>query len=205
MKRIKEHRASIVLLGVLFILYFLAPFFIKLNPYIEDQFISIALLGEKREMNSYFPNGKPEIPINEDIYLNWFINIYNHMDKTQYVAIKIKMLDSIENLPKINQCTSSDLAEIYEFRRIIGINQTIELNFSWKIIEASMNNSSITINTMSINDVQLDNNITYFNKHLILLFELWVYDPSLKTFSFQWLGSDDIRCAWNHIGFDIIS
>jgi len=170
----------------------------------EEKFFALAVLGEDGMTDHYYPNEDQNIEVGEDVH--WNIYLYNHMGESQYIAVRIKLLNSTNLAPNSTSCSPSPSVVVYEVRRVLLDNETWLYPFSWSIQEIEQINDFVQINLLAINN-------DYFKTHAFakdgnnfrFILELWIFNESLQEFQFSWIYNDKSRCAWNQIWFKAIS
>ena len=168
----------------------------------EEQFFALAVLGEEGMVEKYYPDDDPNIEVGEEIH--WSLYLYNHMGETQYVAVRVKLLNSTMAAPNSTSCSPSPAQVFYEVRRVLFDNETWLHPFSWSIENVGPVGNFLNIELLSVNDENIETNfISKDGNNILIVLELWVYDESLNDFQFGWSSGDELRCAWNQIWFNV--
>ena len=188
--------------GFLLILIIIAPFAWGFFPSNEEQFTSMAVLGKDMTEGKYFPNDNANITLGQET--SWNVILYNHMDATQYMLVKVKLLDSHMSPPNNTLGTWSTEAPIYEIETILAKNETAIIPFQWKILNASTSGNNLAITKMTFNGQpsDLSINLTKGDKLRVIL-ELWLYDTDLRAFKFDVGTKEAPRIVWNQIWFNL--
>lgn len=154
-------------------------------PKYEQQFIELGLLGRDGTATGYYPNDNPTLNSNSQV--NWQIYIHNNMASSQYITIRVKLLNSTMQAPNDNEHEPSPFASISEFPLFLPSNGTQLIPFSWSISGAVFQNGSIAIESLMVNGntVNVDPPVVS-NSSFCMVFELWVYDQSTHEYSFSW-------------------
>jgi len=197
------HLTFILICTVLIVAAFI-PVVSAFLPRNEEPFFALAVLGENGMAEHYYPDENSTIKVGTEVH--WFIYIYNHMGKSQYVSIRVKILNSTIMTPNSTSCTPSEAPTTHEIRRILLENQTWSYPFNWILQNVTKFDNSTTINSLLINGERLQSNIRARNGYNFrLVFELWVYDPSSDDLVFGWKSGQEPSCAWNQIWFNVTS
>jgi hypothetical protein len=177
-----------------------APVAMAYLPRRGEPFMALAVLGEEGMAEHYYPGDDPDIDVGEKV--SWTIYLYNHMGEAQYVAIRVKLLNSTMSAPNSSSCSPSPAAIVYEIRRVLLDNETWLYPFSWSIEDLSVGELR-QIERLSVNDDLIRTNVFAeegYNFRFVL--ELWVYEGDLEDFRFGWSSGDESHCAWNQIWFN---
>ena len=178
-----------------------APVAVALLPSREESFFALAVLGEEGMAESYYPEDDPRIEVGEEIH--WTIYLYNHMGETQYVAVRVKLLNTTVLSPNSTLCSPSPSPVVYEVRRVLMDNVTWLYPFSWSIEDIELVGDFLEIKFLTVNGAPIGTRaISEMDLNYRLVFELWVYDVDLQDFRFGWRYGDEMRCAWNQIWFN---
>ena len=177
------------------------PLVLKILPSREEYFFALAVLGENRKAEGYYPKNDPRIEVGEEV--RWNIYLYNHMGEAQYVSVKVKLLNSTISAPNSTSIEPSSTEAIYEIRRIVLKNETWLYPFSWSIEDLDLQNNYVEIKHLKINTNIIEaSSIAQVGTNYRLILELWVYDENIKDFRFGWINEGELYCAWNQIWFN---
>jgi hypothetical protein len=151
----------------------------------------------------YFPRGTSTISSGDNV--NWTINVYNHLGNTEYLVIKIKLLNYTDQNPDDIPDSPSPVASIAEIDKVMPNNSTWIVPISWTIMDAVKAHESTSIHAIMINDVIVDNLEIQSTdgKNFRMVFELWKYDPELGQFEFAWNNGSETRSMWNQVWFNL--
>jgi uncharacterized membrane protein len=174
-------------------------------PREHERFLSLSTLGSNMMVGDYYPNNKKDIELLDDI--RWYIQVYNNMGSAEYIAVRVKLLNSEQAAPDDNTHTPSPIEHIYEFKHLVAKGETVTIPFEWSITSILSIDSSKVIKGISINgdmvevDVRADD-----GKDFRIVFELWRYNTESKEFEFSWVdSSNEKRSVWNQIWFNVKS
>lgn len=168
-----------------------------------EMFMSLSTLGSNMKASDYYPDGRPDIGLGDNV--RWYIQVYNNMGNTEYIAVRVKILNSEQEAPDDNMHTPSSVEHVYEFRNVIGKGETITIPFEWSIASILSIGNEKVIKEMVINGDKVEVNAsTVEGKNFRIVFELWRYNPDSKEFEFSWLDSlNNKRSVWNQIWFNV--
>jgi hypothetical protein len=183
---VSKARKQIILVAGLFLILVVAVALISTFwPKYEQQFIELGVLGRDGSATGYYPNDNPNL--NSGSQVKWFIYTHNHMASSQYITVRVKLLDSTMQGPNDTLHIPSPFASIAEFPVLLHINETQSIPFSWNILDATSQDGSIVIQSLVINGqtVNLNPSVTSASS-FCLVFELWVYNQATHDYSFGW-------------------
>jgi len=179
-----------------------APLVVALMPSREEPFLALAVLGEEGMAEHYYPDNDLKIGVGDEIH--WTVYLYNHMGESQYVAIKVKLLNATMLLPNSTSNTPSPAPVIYEVRRVLLNNETWMFPFSWAVLNVEQDGAPLYIRSLSVNGKTIETNTGAMHElNYRLVLELWVYDEDIGDLRFGWVYYNEIRCAWNQIWFQL--
>ena len=169
----------------------------------EERFLSITTLGSNMTAEGYYPEGSSTIKVGQQ--LNWHVRVYNHMGDTEYVSIRIKLLNSEQAPPNDNSHVASPAPLIYEIRQALNANSTWTIPLSWTISGTEEKDAFVGIKSVTVNGENKDNLDVAgtTDKHFRIVLEVWRYNTQHKDFEFSWLSDQQERSAWNQIWFQV--
>ncbi|MFX0210620.1 MAG: hypothetical protein ACFFDT_31865, partial [Candidatus Hodarchaeota archaeon] len=145
---------------------------------------------------------------NEDIgigeLVQWNVYLDNQMGEVQYVAVRMKILNSSMPSPNSTSCIPSTSPVVYEERRTLLVDEAWLFPLNWTINSIEQDDDFIVIEGISVNNRDIsvhavsNNGINYR-----FIFELWVYDDELGGFRFGWDSRDESHCAWTQVWFNV--
>ncbi len=195
-------RIVFYLTGVLFVVIIFLPVTWGFLPRNEEQFFTLATLGEDVTESKYFPNDNSNITLKDQ--MKWNIKLYNRIETTQYILVKIKILDSKMLPPNNTLGTPSTANSIYEIGRILAKNETKIIPLQWSIVEANSSDNSLVLTRVDINESPIELNLPVpKGDDLRLILELWIYNTNSNTFKFDTDPGNGFRIVWNQIWFKI--
>ncbi|MBY9009567.1 MAG: hypothetical protein KGD74_06860 [Candidatus Lokiarchaeota archaeon] len=175
----------------------------RIRPYFPsrgERFFELAILGDDMRGENYYPEDDPHINIGEQI--KWNIYTHNHMERIEYVTVKIKLLNSTMVPPDSATCTPSPATVIYEISNGLVNNETIIFPLSWSINIIDDELGFTTIKSIQINKENINVDIMDKNNSFRFIFELWILDSEGGD-DFGWNSAEGKRCVWTQIWFNV--
>ena len=192
---------SIIVTGTFILFLILTGVFLSIFwPRYEERFFEIGLLGKDKLAKDYYLNDNYSLTLGSQV--DWFIYVHNHIGSAQNVVVKVKLVNSIVDLPNDLDNVSCPFDSIAEFPLSMSVNDSLIVPFSWIIVEAISQKNSIIIKQLTVNDQIVEVNVSDFSESFFrMVFELWVYNESLQTYEFGWesekgLSSSSINMAF---------
>ena len=150
----------------------------------------------------YYPGDDPLIEVGEEV--GWTLYLYNRMGEAQYVAVRVKLLNSTMSAPNSTSAIPSSAPVVYEVRRVLLNNETWLFPFFWAVLNVEQVGDFLEVRSLYLNGEVTDTH-TFAMQGLDfrVIIELWVYDKDLGNFRFGWVNGDDVRYAWNQIWFNV--
>ena len=180
-----KSKQALVVGGSVLILIIVVGSIITLWPKYEQQFIELGLLGRNGTAAGYYPNDNPEVKPGS--LINWSIYAHNHMASSQYITVRVKLLNSTMQAPNDNENEPSPFASFAEFPVFLPVNGIQLIPFSWNVLDTSSQNGSIVIESLVVNGKTVNvNPPVASNSSFCIVFELWVYDHSSQQYRFGW-------------------
>lgn len=198
----KSRKQALVVLGLVLLLITVVALISASWPKYEEQFIELGLLGKDGTATGYFSNDNPTITSGTQV--NWSIYTHNHMANSEYITVKVKLLNSTMQAPNDNEHEPSPFASIDEFPVFLNVNDTQLIPFSWSILDSDSQNGLIVINSLVVNGktVNVGPSVTS-DSSFCMVFELWVYDQSSQAYSFGWDSGNGIHSASVNMWFNV--
>ena len=141
-------------------------------PRNEMGFIEMGLLGEHKKASDYFPNEDNILSAGSEI--NWFIYLHNHLENTQKIIVRVKLVNSTMDIPDDQKHLPSSQTYLMELPLALSIDETTLLPFSWSILEATSEENSINLQRIIINGQTIEVNVSDSLNSFRLIFELWL-------------------------------
>jgi hypothetical protein len=173
-------------------------------PKYEMQFMELGLLGKEKMASNYFSEDKNIVSLGDQI--NWYIYVHNHMGSSQIVIIKVKLLNSTMEVPNDRENEPSSSIPVAEFPLSLSNNETLMVPFSWKITEAVLQNASVSLRELNVNEQMIDVNVSDFsNSFFRIVFELWIQDQVSGDYKFGWSSAEGVSSASVYMAFRLNS
>jgi uncharacterized membrane protein len=175
--------------------------YIALNPAEPEEFFHIYMLDQDGGTTAFFPDNNSNLTVATE--LTWRIGVRNFMQDSQYISLRIKMGNSTTPHPNQTTCTPTPHSALYEYRRVLGSNQTMEHNVTWTVLTATSRQNTQILD-LELNDHLLLQAIEAVNgvKYRMII-ELWVYNPNISDFEWGWEVPSGRSCAWTQIWFNV--
>jgi len=190
-------------MSIFLVLIVSAQFISTFLPDNTEPFITLAILGEERTADHYFPSD--DSILRNGTTLPWHVYLYNHMGEAQYVTVKVKILRAGGLSPNSTICSPSNAPVVFELTRVVPNNETLLEPFTWSLLardETSEKGSIINITKIKINEHLIDINIPINDgERLRIVFELWGYNQTSQEFTFKWTISGKEHSIWNQLWF----
>jgi uncharacterized membrane protein len=171
-------------------------------PRYEMQFIELGLLGKDKVAKDYFSNENSTVSLGTQV--SWYIYIHNHVEGSQTVIIKIKLVNSTMQIPNDEEHIPSPSASFIELSVPLLDNETLMVPFSWSITEIASQGDLIFLRQLIVNNQSVNLDVsTFSNSFFQMIFELWVYNQSSQEYEFGWQSSQGLSSASLHIGFRV--
>jgi len=169
----------------------------------QESYLALTLLNSERKIGNYL--GDDNV-VKENEVQSWIVDVRNSMPKTEYVTVKIKLLNSTHLGPDDSANTPSPESELTQFKYAISPDSHWQMPLDWSITGLERQDHNLIIKKMIINDQAIDHlNIQAVNgEHFRFVIELWTYDSKIDDFTFDWSSSsEEQRSVWNQIWFDV--
>lgn len=165
----------------------------------HERFITLSTVGSDMTTRSIYPSSNAFVGRGEA--LNWNVRVYNHMGDTEYVAIRVKLLNATQFGPEEALHLPSPVNHVYEEKRILADNatMTVPLGIILKDVSVAAGDSKITsisINGKDIEGLAVSNDNSNSFRFII---ELWRYDTKFEDFVYTWPSGPESESAWNQI------
>jgi hypothetical protein len=168
----------------------------------SSSFLALGVLGSKGRIGDYFPRNISTVKPEEIV--NWNLYLYNHMGSAEYVAVRVKLLNSTMLPPNSTLHTPSPTPAFFEVRRVLMDNETWLYPFTWYVLSAGETANSTMIKSIGANDEVFQTDaLAVSGRDFRIVFELWVYDETLKDFAFSWSSGSETQSIWNQIWFSV--
>ena len=175
----------------------------SLGPATQERFITLSTVGSDMTTRSIYPSS--DSFVDKNATLNWNVNVYNHMGETEYLAIRVKLLNATQFSPDLERQLPSPVNPIYEERLVLSDNSTSTIPVAITLKEVLVANGDSTINSVVINGKQIDrlNLQNEKSNSFRFVIELWRYDVKFENFVFTWPSGPESESAWNQIRIQV--
>ena len=109
--------------------------------------------------SGYFPN--EDNILSADSEIKWFIYLHNHLETTQKVIVRVKLVNSTMDIPDDQKHLPSSQIFLIELPSSLSIDETTLLPFSWSVLEATSQEDSINLRRIMINDQAIEVNVQF--------------------------------------------
>ena len=186
-----------LLLGITYVLY---------NPQPMARQLSLSILSANLTTDDYFNNDNSTIDVRNPS--RWYASVHNGVGSPEYVALKIKLLNS-------SQAVSDDISDIsvgpspgstvYEIKQMIENNSTLVVPLEWSITDVGKVANNTIIERLNINGNDIENLhlASPSGKNFRFIVELWNYDPNTNDFTYVWSDGQNNRSVWSQIWFNL--
>lgn len=201
---IKKYRILFASLGISLVLVASFALLSSIFPYdvTGEKFYVLSILGKNGTAESYYPQDNSSIHQLEE--MKWHILVQNFMQTSQYVVINVKILNSTMTGPDLVTCTPSPEPILINCSVLLINGQPSMIPFFWSIANYSVQEETLTLKRLVINDIPIDVEINSRNASTFrMVFELWHFDLERNEFRFDWDSESGNRSAWNQMIFNM--
>lgn len=171
-------------------------------PSYEERFFELGLLGKDKKADNYFPDNNSTIT--DGSIMNWHIYVHNHVGTSQNVLIKVKLQNSLIGILDSLESDPSSTPTITEFFLSLPENDSVFVSFSWSILEKYVENNSINIKQLLVNDQIISLDIpASLDSFFSMIFELWIYDQSTEKAYYAMQNIDGFSSVSVNMGFEL--
>lgn len=182
--------------------------YVALETWPKEQFLSISTLGSNEIAGNYYPEGKSAITVGDT--MKWYVNVYNHMEQTEYLSIRMKLLNSSQPSPDESSYLTNQQFPVFRLDRAVEDNSRWIEPLTWSITGINEDIDQISIKSLNVNGTNVDNLVTKTvkGKEFRIILELWRYDTEAQKFVFSQPSSikqsnTNQMNNWNQIWFKI--
>jgi hypothetical protein len=183
-----------LLLGITYVLY---------NPQPMARNLSLSILSANLTTDDYFSNDNSTIGVENPI--PWYASVHNGVGSPEYVALRIKLLNSSQAVPNDISVRPSPESTVYEISQMIENNSTLVLPLQWSITDVGKVANNTIIERLNINGNEIENLhvASPGGKNFRFIVELWKYDTNTKDFTYVWPDGQNKRGVWSQIWFNL--
>ncbi len=166
----------------------------------RDGFLSLTTFGSDMMLDNYFPNSDPTVGVGDTV--RWHVNVYNLMGSSEYVSLRVSVLNSTETNPDLTPF-SSQKNLIIEMQHVLMNNSTWTVPLNWEITGIKNTSNFLQINSLEINGKDTDDlNVQSTSGRFSMVLELWRYDNQSGDFT-PVRSTDDKSTTRNQIWFNV--
>jgi hypothetical protein len=182
------------LLGITYVLY---------NPQPMARQLSLSILSANVTTDDYFSNDNSTIDVGNRSH--WYAFVHNGVGSPEYVALRIKLLNSSQAIPNDISVGPNPGSTVYEIKQMIENNSTLVVPLEWSITDVAKPGSNTIIEGLNINDNDIENLYVAspLGKNFRFIVELWKYDPNTEDFTYVWSDGQNKRGVWSQIWFNL--
>jgi Protein of unknown function (DUF1616) len=171
-------------------------------PKYEEQFIEFGLLGKNKRAEDYFANANSTVTL--ETQSDWYIYVHNHMENSQNIIVRVKLLNSTMAVPNDQEHNPSPYSSLYELPMSLSENETLIAPFYWTVTGALLRDDSVVIERLTVNEQIVNVGVsTPSDSFFRIVFELWVQDSVSKEYKFGWQSGEDFSSASVYMGFTL--
>jgi hypothetical protein len=175
----------------------------SLGPTLQERFITLSTVGSDMTTRSIYPGS--DSFVGKNATLNWNVQLYNHMGETEYIALRVKILNATQFGPDEARHLPSPINHIYEERLILGDNASATIPLAITLKDVVLTGGDSVINSVMINDKEIVKLNVANEKSTSFRFviELWRYDVKFENFVYTWPSGPESESAWNQIRIQV--
>jgi hypothetical protein len=183
-----------LLLGITYVLY---------NPQPMARQLSLSILSANLTTDDYFSNDNSTIDVGNPS--RWYAFVHNGVGSPEYVALRIKLLNSSQAIPNDISVSPDPGSTVYEIKQMIENNSTLVVPLEWSITSVVKVPSNTIIERLNINDNDIEDLhvASPSGKNFRFILELWKYDPNTEDFTYVWSDGQNKRGVWSQIWFNL--
>jgi hypothetical protein len=127
------------------------------------------------------------------------------MGSLEYVAVRVKLLNSTLPNPNDTLGEPSPAPVILEFAQVLLNNQTWSIPFDWEISNYTIRGGNTVITGLLVNLSPYHGRFATANLGLgfRFVFELWFYDIQTNNLAFSWTTNGRPTDSWTQIWFNV--
>jgi len=150
-----------------------------------ERFSELWILGPEHLAENY-----PFNIVEGQVY-NISLGVANHMGKTEYYVVYVKVRNQTEPLPNSVNGTPSPLNPVFEYRVFLRDSEVWEKEISFSLREFKFENGSCRVSKLVLDENSIDiGKVAFWDAenrgfYLQLFFELWIYDSKVMGFQYH--------------------
>jgi hypothetical protein len=196
-------RRFLLVFLVLFVLLLGITYVVLYNPQPMARQLSLSILSANLTTDDYFSNDNSTIDVRNPS--RWYASVHNGVGSPEYVALRIKLLNSSQPIPDDISVSPSPGSTVYEIKQMIENNSTFVVPLKWSITDVRKVANSTIIERLNINSNDIENLhvASPTGKNFRFIVELWRYDTNTKDFTYIWSDGQNKRGVWSQIWFNL--
>ena len=169
----------------------------------QEQFITLSTSGSDMTTRTIYPSSNSFV--SEGDTLDWNVQLYNHMGQTEFVAVRVKVLNATQFGPDEVRHLPSPVNHIYEERMVLGNNATMTLPLHITMVDVERASGDSAIRSLVINGQAIDKlDVSNDNSNgFRFIIELWRYDVKFENFVYSWPSGTESESTWNQIRIQV--
>jgi len=186
MWKLEDYKTIFIIASLVGALVIAAPTLASILPTrATERFSELYVLGPNKMAEGYAFNVKAG-----ETY-KVYVGVGNHMGSSAYYGLLVKLRNRGEPLPNSTAGTPSPLPAIYEYRVFLGDGGVWETPLDFSFRGFSFSGNSCRVGWLALNGIAfpVDKTASWDSEgggfFLQLFFELWIYDPESRVFSFH--------------------
>jgi hypothetical protein len=169
----------------------------------QEQFITLSTVGSDMTTRTIYPSSNSFV--SEGDTLDWNVQLYNRMGQTEFLSLRVKVLNATQFGPDEMRHIPSPTNHVYEERIVLGNNSTmtLPLKITMADVERASGDSaimSLVINGQTIDRLDISNDNSNSFRFII---ELWRYDVKFENFVYSWPSGTESESTWNQIRIQV--
>jgi hypothetical protein len=196
-------RRFLLVFLVLFVLLLGITYVVSYNPQPMARQLSLSILSANLTTDDYFSNDNSTIDVGNSS--RWYASVHNGVGSPEYVALRVKLLNSSQPILDDISVGPSPGSTVYEIKQMIENNSTLVVPLEWSITDVGevANNTIIERLNINSNDIENLHVASPYGMNFRFIVELWKYDTNTKDFTYIWSDGQNKRGVWSQIWFDL--
>ncbi len=196
-------RRFLLVFLVLFALLLAVTYVVLYNPQPVARQLSLSILSANLTTDDYFSSDNSTIDAGNPS--RWYASVHNGVGSPEYVALRIKLLNSSQPIPDDISVSPSPGSTVYEIKQMIENNSTLVVPLEWSITDVRKVANNTIIERLNINNNDIENLhvASPYGMNFRFILELWKYDPNMKDFTYIWSDGQNKRGVWSQIWFNL--
>jgi len=196
-------RGNLLAVFLILLIVFELIVYVSTTPRPSEQFFQLYVLGANHMASDYYPGNNSNIQPNVDV--RWYLGVTNLIGSVQLVTLRVKLGNQSIPPPNDTQAIPSPAPVVAEFMRFLQNNETWEVQFSWRISNATAAEGSTRILELGINNetYALQGWSARNGYNFRMIFELWTWNLQSEGVQFGWFAGNERHAAWLQVWFNV--